>query len=139
MTMRVTRTVVVSVIAVALVGLLAFGAWAVTNDDDRGFGPPWRGHSWSGWHDGGWGPDPDHVQQTRADLAADLATELGTSAEEVEAGFRGVAEQRLSEAVAEGRLTQAEADEALAAYDEGDVGQIFRIVKDGRTPTSESS
>jgi hypothetical protein len=137
--MRMTRTVVVSVIAVALVGLLAFGAWAVTNNDDRGFGPPWRGHGWSGWHDGGWGPDPDHVREARGELAADLATELGTSAEEVEAAFHGVAEQRLNEAVAAGRLTQAEADEALAAFDEGDVGQIFRIVKDGRTPTSESS
>ena len=137
--MRMTRTVVVGLIALGLVGLLAVGAWAVTNDNDRGFGPPWRGHGWSGWHDGGWGPDPDRVRQARSELAADLASELGTSAEEVEAAFRGVAEQRLDEAVAAGRLEQSEADEALAAYDEGDVGHIFRIVKDGRTPTSESS
>jgi hypothetical protein len=138
--MRMTRTAVVGVVALALVGLLAFGAWAVTNDDgDRGFGPPWRGHGWSGWHDGGWGPDPDMVTQARADLAADLAAELDTSPEAVETAFRGVAEQRLSEAVAAGRIDQTQADEALAAYDEGDLGQIFRIVKGGRTPTTESS
>jgi len=137
--MRMTRTAVVSVIALALVGLLAFGAWAVTNDDGgRAFGPG-REHGWGGWHDGGWGPDPDQVRQARADLAADLATQLDTSPERVEAGFRGVAEQRLSEAVADGRIEQAEADEALAAYDEGDLGQIFRIFKGGRTPTTESS
>ena len=134
--MRMTRTAVVSVIALALVGLLAFGAWAVTNDDGgRAFGPGRDG----GWHDGGWGPDADQVRQARADLAADLATQLDTSPERVEAGFRGVAEQRLSEAVADGRIEQADADEALAAYDEGDLGQIFRIFKGGRTPTTERS
>jgi hypothetical protein len=137
--MRMTRTAVVGVLALALVGLLAFGAWAVTNDDDRGGFGPWRGHGWNGWHDGGWGPDPDMVTQARADLAADLATQLDTSPEAVEAAFRGVAEQRLSEAVADGRIDQAQADEALAAYDEGDLGQIFRIVKGDRTPTTESS
>lgn len=146
--MRMSRTVIVSLVALGLVGLLAFGAWAVTNDDDGfGDGGPWRnGASWGGWdgHRGGhwgghWGPDPEQVRETRADLAADLAAQLDTSAEEVEAAFRGVAEQRLQEAVADGRIEQAEADEALAAYDEGDVAQIFRIVKGGRTPTAESS
>jgi hypothetical protein len=137
-----TRTAVVTAIALALVGLLAFGAWAATNDDDDGrrFGPPWRGgHGWGGWHDGGWGPDPDDVRQARADLAADLGSELGTSAEEVEGALRGVAEQRLNEAVAEGRVDQADVDDILAAYDEGDLRQIVRIFKSGHAQASESS
>jgi hypothetical protein len=141
--MRMSRTVIVSLVALGLVGLLAFGAWAVTNDDDGfGRGGPWQHEG--GWGDRGgwgghWGPDPEQVRETRADLAADLAAQLDTSAEEVEAAFRGVAEQRLQEAVADGRIDQAEADEALAAYDDGDVAQIFRIVKGGRTPTAEGS
>lgn len=139
--MRMTRTAVVSVVALTLVGLLAFGAWAVTgNDDERRFGPRWRdGHGWAGWHDGGWGPDPEHVQQVRADFAADLAGELGTSAEQVESALRGVAEQRLNEAVADGRVDEADVDDILAAYDEGDVRQIFRIFKGGDAPTTERS
>lgn len=139
--MRMTRTAVVSLIALALVGLLAFGAWAVTDrDGDRGFGPPWRGgHGWGGWHDGGWGPDQDRVRQTRSELAADLAGELGTSTEEVEAAFRAVAEQRLNEAVAEGRIDQSDVDEALSGYDEGDVRGIFRIFKGDRAAASEPS
>ena len=138
--MRMSRTVIVSLIALGLVGLLAFGAWAVTNDNDRFGGGPWRhGAGWGGGWGDHWGPDPAQVRETRADLAADLAAQLDTSAEEVEAAFRGVAEQRLQEAVADGRIEQSEADEALAAYDEGDVGQIFRIVKGGRTPTAERS
>lgn len=143
--MRMSRPVIVSLIALGLVGLLAFGAWAVTNDDadGPGYGGPWRnGAGWGhsdgrgGWGGGHWGPDPEQVRESRADLAADLAAQLDTSAEEVETAFRGVAEQRLQEAVADGRIDQAEADEALTAYDEGDIGQIFRIVKDSRTPTS---
>jgi hypothetical protein len=138
--MRTSRTVVVSVIALALVGLLAFGAWAVADDGDRGFGPPWRGgHGGAGWHDGGWGPDPDQVSEARGELAADLATELGTSAEEVEGAFRGVAEQRLNEAVAEGRVAQADVEEILAAYDQGDLREIFRIFKGDGAPTPERS
>jgi hypothetical protein len=146
--MRVSsRTVIVSVIALGLVGLLALGAWAVTNDND-GFGPPgpwrdgagWGGH-WGGqghWGGGDWGPDPAQVRDARADLAADLAAQLDTSAEQVETAFRGVAEQRLQEAVADGRIDQSEADEALAAYDDGDIAQIFRIVKGDRTTQDPS-
>jgi Spy/CpxP family protein refolding chaperone len=141
--MRVSRTVIVSVIALGIVGLLAFGAWAVTNDDDGfGRGGPWRHEGGWGGHGGwggNWGPDPEQVREARADLAADMAAQLDISAEQVEAAFRGVAEQRLGEAVADGRIDQAEADEALAAYDEGDIGQIFRIVKGGSTPTAENS
>ena len=148
--MRMSRTAIVSLIALGLVGLLAFGAWAVTNDDGDGFGygGPWRhGAGWGdsdgrgGWGGGHWGPDAEEVREARADLAADLGAQLDMSAEEVEAAFRGVAEQRLQEAVADGRIDQAQADEALAAYDEGDVGQIFRIVKGNTTstPATESS
>lgn len=138
--MRMSRTAVVSVVALALVGLLAFGAYAVSdNDGDRGFGPPWRGgHGWGGWHDGGWGPDPDQVTETRAELAADLASELGTSAEEVEGAFRGVAETRLREAADQGRIDEADIDEILAAYDQGDLREIFRIVKSDSAQTTES-
>jgi Spy/CpxP family protein refolding chaperone len=137
--MRMTRTAVVSIIALALVGLLAFGAWAVTNDND-GFGPGWRGgHGWGGWHDGGWGPDPDQVREARGELAADLASELGTSTEEVETAFRGVAETRLREAADQGRIDEADIAGILAAYDEGDVRAMFRIFKSGDAPTTESS
>jgi hypothetical protein len=79
------------------------------------------------------------VREARGELAADLATELGTSAEEVEGAFRGVAEQRLNEAVADGRVEQADVEEILAAYDEGDLREIFRIFKGDRAPTPESS
>jgi len=143
--MRMTRTVVVSAVALALVGLLAFGAWAVSDDRDRGYGPPWRGdggpgwHGGAGWHGGGWGPDPDQVRQARSELAADLAGELNVSTEEVEGAFRGVAEQRLNEAVADGRVDSADVDEILAAYDEGDLRQVFRIFKGEGAPTAESS
>lgn len=138
--MRMSRTVLVSVIALGLVGLLALGAWAVSDDDGRfGYDGPWRhGAGWDGWG-GHWGPEPEQVREAREDLAADMATQLDTSAEEVEAAFRGVVEQRLGEAVADGRIDQAQADDALAAYDDGDVGQIFRIVKGGGTPTTGSS
>lgn len=135
--MRMTRTVVVGAVALALVGLLAFGAWAVSDDD--GFGPPWRGGGWHGWHDGRWGPDPERVRQARGELAADLAAELGTSAEEVESAFRGVAEQRLDEAVADGRVDEADVDDILAAYDDGDLHGIFRIVKGADAPATEGS
>jgi hypothetical protein len=139
--MSTRRTVVVAVLALGLVGLLALGAYAVSERDDGrfGFGGPWHHDGgWDGWR-GHWGPDPENVREARADLAADLATELDMSAEQVEGAFRRVAEQRLQDAVAEGRIDQADVDEALAAYDDGDVAQIFRIVKGGRTPTTESS
>lgn len=141
--MKISRTVVVSAITIALVGLLALGAFAIT-DDRPGFddGGPWRngrGWHWGGWRDGGWGPEPERVVQVRNDLAADLAAELNISAEQVQTAFRGVAEQRLQEAVDAGGIDQAAKDEALAAYDEGDIGQLFRIVKSGREASTESS
>lgn len=127
--MTVRRTVLVSVAVVALVGLLAVGAFALVRDG-RG-GPPWAG----GWHDGGWGrgwhsagPDPERVRELRSDLATDLAGELDTSAAEVEGAFRAVAEQRLREAVDAGRIDEAAVADALAAYDEGNVKALLRTL-----------
>lgn len=126
--MKSTR--VISVVAVVLVGLLAVGAYAFAQSDRDG--SPLGGHSpweqgWGGWHHRG--PDPERVQQLRADLAADLAAELDTSAEAVEAAFRGVVAQRLQEAVEAGDIEQDRADEALAAYDDGRVGPLFHLFK----------
>lgn len=138
--MNVRRTAVVTV-AVVLIALLGLGAYAFAQSD--GVGPPWR--DGAGWHDGdrGWGgwhgqrADPERVRDIRADLAGDLATELGTSAEEVEAAFRAVVAQRLDEAVQAGRVDQATVDEALAAYDQGDIRALFGILKhDGDEATA---
>jgi hypothetical protein len=127
--MNVTRALVVTV-GVLVIAVLGFGAYAVAQTD--GFGPAWRG---GGWHDGGpgWGgrhgpPEPEQVRAFRADLAADLANQLDTSADDVEAAFRGVVAERLDEAVAEGRIDEADVDEALAAYDDGDIRTLFRTV-----------
>ena len=58
------------------------------------------------------------------------SAELDISAAELETAFDTVFEAKLDEAVANGRITQAEADELLAAYDNGtlfDVRQDHRI------------
>ena len=142
--MRMTRTAMVGAVALALIGVLAVGAYALTNDDDGGggygFGGPWRHEAgWGGWREHR-GPDPERVRAVRAELAADLAGELDATPEEVEAAFRGVAEQRVDEAVADGRVDAAAVDDVLAAYDRGDLGEIFRIVKGGSSaPTTEGS
>jgi hypothetical protein len=140
--MRISRTVIASALAIALIGLLAVGALALTDDGPGGGrgglwngGPGWH---WGGWRDGGWGPDPERVLRVRGDLAADLAAQLNTSTEEVETAFRGVAEQRLQEAVDAGRIDQAAKDEALAAYDAGEIGPLLHIVKGGNQATTES-
>lgn len=135
--MRTSRIVVLAGVALALVGLLAFSASAFTADDDGG-GPPWRHGGWGMWRDHG-GPDPARVRAVRADLAADLATELQTSPERVEAALRGVAEQRVDEAVADGRVDAADVDDIMAAYDDGDLHGIVDIVKDGWTASTDSS
>lgn len=128
--MRISRTMgtVVTVVAVALVGLLAFGAFAFAQSDPgpTGWGPERR---WGGWHDGQRGGDPDRFRQVRADLAADLAVELETSPEAVEAAFRAVVVQRLQEAVDTGAVGQGQADDALAAYDDGEVRALFRLLR----------
>lgn len=64
------------------------------------------------------------VRERRRELAEDLAAELGVAADEVEAAFRAVLEDRLAERVAEGDLTQEQADEILEAHDEGFAGGL---------------
>jgi hypothetical protein len=122
---RVTGIVLIAV----LVGVVGFGAYAFAQS--RSDVRPWRGEA-ALWHRGGpgWGgPDPGQVQQLRTDLAAELAAHLDTTGEDVEAAFRAVVADRLEEAVAAGDIDQARADEALAAYDEGDARGLFRLFK----------
>jgi hypothetical protein len=128
--------------AVVLLGLVAFGPLARAQAPETtpgqpsegadGEGPDGDGHRWGrGWHHGGRegfrGADPAEVREFRADLAADLGEELGTPAAEVEAALRGLVSERLEEAVAAGRIDRAEADEALAAYDDGDLRRMFAV------------
>jgi hypothetical protein len=136
--------VVAGTVTLVLVGLAALGAYALAQAD--GAGPPWRDgpawhagdRGWGGWRHGG-PPDPEGVRQARADLAAELAAELNTSADEVEAAFRAVVASRLQEAVEEEEIDQATADDALAAYDEGDIRALVRAVKRDWKETSEGS
>lgn len=120
---------VASVVAVVLVGLVAFGLYAFAQSDKHA--APWeRGH-WAhgegGWHDRG--PDPERIRELRADVAADLAAELGRSAADVEAAFRTVLAQRLQDAVEGGDMDQMQAEEAMAAYEEGDVRGLVHLLK----------
>jgi hypothetical protein len=124
--------VVTGTVTVVLVGLLALGAYALADGD----GAPWRDgaawhtgdRGWGGWRHGGL-PDPEQVRQTRADLASELGAVLDSSADDGEAAFRAVFAGRLQESVETGEMAQASADEALAAYDEGDVRALVRVVK----------
>lgn len=148
--MNVSRTVVVTVV-VLLIALLGFGAYAFAQSDNND-GPPWRddtpwqdGRRWGPWHEGRrWGPwhgpaaDPERFRELRSELAADLGTELDISGEEVEAAFRGVVAQRLEEAAEAGRIDQDAVDEALAAYDEGDIRALFQAFKRDLEATTES-
>ncbi|HEY8340491.1 MAG TPA: hypothetical protein VIK95_11505 [Egibacteraceae bacterium] len=140
------RTVLISVLVVVVIGLLGAGAYALVRGDDDG--PPWQrgwhGGGWDGpgWGRGGWhgrGPDPDRVVELRAELAADLGEQLDVPAEDVEAAFRAVAEQRLREAAADGRIDGDDVDDALAAYDEGDVGALMRVVWRAREEAPDRS
>jgi hypothetical protein len=142
--MNLSRTAVVVTGALLLVGLLGLGAYAF--GQAVGDSPPWR--DGPGWHvgDRGWGgwrhggpPDPEQVREARTELAAELAAELDSSADDVEAAFRAVVAGRLQEAVEGGDLDQDAADEALAAYDEGDVRALFRVVKSHWRETTDSS
>jgi len=128
--MKINRTMgtAAAVVAVAVVGLLAFGTYAFAQSDG---GPAASGaeRGWGGRHDGRWGPDPDRIREARAELAADLATELDTSPAAVEAAFRAVVVQRAQEAVEAGDIDQEQADDALAAYDDGEVRALFRLLR----------
>ena len=136
--------VVTGTVTLVLAGLLALGAYALAQGD--GDGPPWRDgpawhageRGWGGWRHGG-PPDPEQVRETRAELASQLAAELDASADDVEAAFRAVVAGRLQDAVEAGEIDQAAADEALAAYDEGDLPVLFRVIKHDRSETPDSS
>ncbi len=130
------RTVYAIVGISVLVGLLVVGGLAVaqTAEPSRWAGPH------RAWGDGHWGPGPGHrfgpsperVREERAEVARDLAAQLDQPPERVEAAFRAVVVQRLDEAVAAGRIDRAMADEALAAYDEGNLRGLFRVFKEER-------
>lgn len=125
---RVTGVVVVVVVAVLAVGAYAFAQSSSEAPWAHGRGPGAE-HGWGGWHGDGRGPDPDRVREFRADLAGDLAAELDTSAEDVEDAFRAVVAARLEQAVEAGDIEPAQADDALAAYDDGDVRGLFHLLK----------
>jgi hypothetical protein len=73
---------------------------------------------------------PQERLDFRAGWIADVAAELGISAADLEAAHDTVFQAKLDEAVANEKLTQAEADEILAAYQDGtlfDLQQEHRI------------
>jgi len=63
--------------------------------------------------------DPEEMAERRDEFHADLAEELGVTAEEVEQAFQAVFEKRLDEAVADGHMTREQADEILKAKESG--------------------
>lgn len=77
----------------------------------------------SGEHDG-------RRQERRTEFAADLATELGLDPATVEQAILNVhidnVGERIERAVTNGRLTQAEADELLAAAQDGTLDDLRR-------------
>ncbi len=128
------RTVFAIIGVVALVGLLVVGGLAVAQT--AGF-PRWAGPH-RAWGNGHWGPghrfgpSPQRVREERAEVARDLAAQLDQPPDRVEAAFRAVVVQRVDEAVASGRMDRATADEALAAYDEGNLRGLVRVFKEDR-------
>ena len=139
--MNASRTLIVTV-ATVLIALLGLCAYAFARSD--GVGPAWwRGAA--GWHDcerGGWHDpqaDPERIRELRADLAADVAADLDASPEEVESAFRAVVAQRLEDAAADGRIDREAVGDALAAYDAGDVADLFEIFKRNRGEATEPS
>lgn len=123
------RTALVTAGVIVLIGLLTLGGVALAQAD----GPWRRDGSHQGWGPGhGFGPDPQRVREARTDLAEDLGAQLGQSPERVEAAFRAVVAQRLDEAVASGSIDRAQADGALAAYDEGRLRGLFHVFKRDR-------
>ncbi len=112
---------------------LVLGGLAVAQTAERShWDGPHRG--WGPGHSSGhrFGPSPERVREHRAALAEDLGAELDESPERVEAAFRAVVVKRLDEAVAAGSIDRAQADDALAAYDEGNVKGLFRVMRDER-------
>ncbi|MDA0351001.1 MAG: hypothetical protein O3A10_02165 [Chloroflexi bacterium] len=72
---------------------------------------------------------PAERLETRAEFTADVAAELGISADDLQAAHDTVFAAKLAEAVEDGRLTQAEADEMQAAYEDG---TLFDVAQDRR-------
>lgn len=70
--------------------------------------------------------DPEAMDARRESFKAALASELGISVEELEQAGLAVLSDRLDQAVAAGRLTQAEADEMLARAEEGTLRELLR-------------
>ncbi len=147
--MSSTRKILITgLVVVGLLGIGAFAfaqtgrgpiAWALSG------GPPWAdGDDWGGWRGHGpwggrgpWGgppwhrgPDPEELREVRSELAEDLAAELDTSAERVESAFRNVVSKRLHEAVEAGLIDREDANEALQAYEDGDMRVLFRVLKE---------
>lgn len=132
------RTVLIVTGIVVLIGILVLGGLAVAQTAGPShWGGPHRG--WGPGHGAGhrFGPSPERVREHRAALAEDLAAELEQSPERVEAAFRAVVVKRLDEAVAAGSVNRARADEALAAYDEGNLGGLFRVFNEERDERQE--
>lgn len=65
----------------------------------------------------------------RADWIADVAAELSISAADLEAAHDTVFQAKLDQGVADGKITQAEADEMAAAYEDG---TLFDLRQDHR-------
>lgn len=133
------RTALAITGVVALIGILVLAGLAVAQtvgpSDWGGPQREWGGGHWGGGHWGGghrFGPSPERVRQERAELAQDLGAELDESPERVEVAFRAVVAQRLDEALAAGSIDRAQADAALAAYDEGNLRGLFRVFKEER-------
>ncbi|MFN2557971.1 MAG: hypothetical protein ABR592_14100 [Nitriliruptorales bacterium] len=125
------RTILVIAGVIVLVAVLALGGFALAQTAERS---PWDGPH-PAWGDGHRGPghrfhpSPQRVREERGELARDLGAELDQPPERVEAAFRQVVAQRLDEAVAAGTIDRAEADEALVAYDEGNLRGVFHVFK----------
>lgn len=62
----------------------------------------------------------------RAEFISDVAAELGISASELEAAFDAVFEARLAQGVADGKLTEAEADEIREAKADGTLHELMQ-------------
>lgn len=127
MSTRRTVWTVTAIIAVVLAAIVGFGAFALARTDGgRG---PWQHRGWGHPQHQTWGPSPEQVRQIRTHVAAELGAELDQPSEKVEAAFRAVVARRLQEEVAAGELDQAESEQALAAYDEGDLRELFHLIK----------
>ena len=124
--MRRTASVIVGSIAAA--GVLAWGVPTLAQAEETPSAP----QSGPAATDG----EADRRDDMRAELAARLAEELGIDADEVAAALEKIGEElraehqaerlatleeRLAEAVENGRLTQERADEILAAAKDGDL------------------